>query len=120
MQKDAANAIPNELLKSARLQKNLSQQELGERLDPVVDKGTVSRWERGSIKAPHQYQQRQLAEILKRTYRQLGFTNKGEIPFWDLKGRKQNPLFTGREDILLQLATIPKQRDEYNKTANDD
>ncbi len=141
MPKLAKDAIPNELLRYERERRNWAQVDVIQQGETVyvtpipprqwlkkrrrrqpreeddqrkkeVDPKMVGRWERGTLMPTHHYQ-RQLAVRFGRTERELGFPKEG-IPFWDVK-YKQNELFTGREDILLQLSNIPRLRNEHNK-----
>src|SRR6266699_4438981 len=141
MPKLAKDAIPNELLRYERERRNRAQVDVIQQGETVYvtpipprqwlkkrrrrqpkkeddqrkkegDPKMSGRWERGTLMPTHHYQ-RQVAVRFGRTERELGFPKEG-IPFWDVK-YKQNELFTGREDILLQLSNIPRLRNEHNK-----
>lgn len=110
----AADAFPNELLIHARKQQGWSQMDLAEKLDPVPDKGTVSRWHLGKTK-PGPYNRAQLARVLGRNERQLGYPqHNGDVPFWEVN-YNQNTIFTGRDNILSQLAEVHRLRNQRYK-----
>lgn len=114
MPTSAADTFPNELLIHARKQQGLLQMDLAEKLNPVPDKGTISRWHLGKNR-PGPYNMAQLVKVLGRSERQLGYPpNKKDIPFWEAN-YNQNTIFTGRNDILLQLAEVHLLRNQRYK-----
>lgn len=114
MPTSAADTFPNELLIHARKQQGLLQMDLAEKLNPVPDKGTISRWHLGKNR-PGPYNMAQLVKVLGRSERQLGYPpNKKDIPFWEVN-YNQNTIFTGRNDILLQLAEVHLLRNQRYK-----
>ncbi len=116
-------SIPNQRLREARLSHYWSQQELAAQIGTTVV--NVSRWERG-ITSPGPHFRYQLCTLFGMNAQELGLLpgetiEKGEQPTH--KGGlekeratsleasasqqylpyRRNPLFTGREDILLRL-----------------
>ncbi|MBV9689638.1 MAG: tetratricopeptide repeat protein [Ktedonobacteraceae bacterium] len=61
--------FPNERLRLARIEQNLTQEALAEKLGTTFE--TVSRWERG-VKSPGAYFRRKLCEVLGKTAEELG------------------------------------------------
>src|SRR5258708_24043600 len=61
----------------------------------------VGKWERG-ITTPQLHYSKGLATLFQKSTRELGLVRRGEVPFWNVPYR-QNPFFTGREDILTHL-----------------
>ena len=113
----ASERIPNELLIYERERRGWTRVNLAVRLElPSGDRG-VRRWEEGETDIQPRYKE-QLAALLKPeifkkdqklAYRQLGFVEENEIPFWHIE-HAENIIFTGREDILSQLARVPTAR----------
>lgn len=95
-----ANSLPNELLKYERERRHWTQVDVAERIG-APDPKMVGKWERG-ITTPQPQYARKLAELFEKSARELGITRGNEIPFWNIPYR-QNPFFTGREDILARL-----------------
>jgi tetratricopeptide (TPR) repeat protein len=98
--KMAVDALPNELLRYEREQRNWTQEYVAEQIG-APDPKMVGKWERGII-TPHLYYSKKLAALFEKSVRELGFVRRGEVPFWNVPYR-QNPFFTGREDILTRL-----------------
>ncbi len=115
-----SKTTPNSLLKRERELRNWTQQYVGEKVG--VDSKLVSAWERG-VKFPTADHRQKLCELFGKSSVELGFypaeaensinqqTNRPlhqrELPFppiWNVP-YDQNPVFTGREHILLQLHT---------------
>jgi predicted ATPase/transcriptional regulator with XRE-family HTH domain/DNA-binding CsgD family transcriptional regulator len=61
--------FPNERLRLARIEQNLTQEALAAKLGTTFE--TVSRWERG-VKSPSAYFRRKLCEVLGKTAEELG------------------------------------------------
>ena len=124
--KKASQAIPNKLLIYERLQHRWSQKELAERVGTTQI--NVSRWERG-ITSPSTYFRHQLCMLFDKNEEELGLVPLrnpgGDEPSTDLPEPEQtsptplssfpqiwhvpfqrNPLFTGRDDILLSINHI--------------
>jgi tetratricopeptide (TPR) repeat protein len=104
----AADALPNELLKYEREQRNWTQEDVAEQIG-APDPKMVGKWERG-VTMPHLHYGKKLAELFEKSVRELGLVRRGEVPYWNVPYR-QNPFFTGREDILARLheaLKIPK------------
>lgn len=95
-----ANSLPNELLKYERERRHWTQVDVAEKIG-APDPKMVGKWERG-ITIPQPQYTRKLTEIFEKSARELGITRGNEIPFWNIPYR-QNPFFTGREDILARL-----------------
>ena len=98
--KPAATALPNELLRYERQQRNWTQEYVAERIG-APDPKMVGKWERGNT-TPQPHYCKQLATLFEKSPRELGLARRGEVPFWNVPYR-QNPFFTGREDILMCL-----------------
>ncbi len=98
--KPAASALPNELLRYEREQRNWTQEYVAERIG-APDPKMVGKWERGNT-TPQLHYCKQLATLFDKSTRELGLVRRGEVPFWNVPYR-QNPFFTGREDILMRL-----------------
>jgi tetratricopeptide (TPR) repeat protein/DNA-binding XRE family transcriptional regulator len=96
----AATALPNELLRNEREQRNWTQEYVAERIG-APDPKMVGKWERGNT-TPQLHYCKQLAKLFEKSTRELGLVRRGEVPFWNVPYR-QNPFFTGREDILMSL-----------------
>src|SRR5215472_6374780 len=96
----AATALPNELLRYERQQRNWTQEYVAERIG-APDPKMVGKWERG-ITTPQLHYCKQLATLFGKSTWELGLARRGEVPFWNVPYR-QNPFFTGREDILMRL-----------------
>lgn len=92
---------PNHKLREARELRGWSQEDVAEQLGELVDKSTVSRWERGvAIPQPH-YRQK-LAELFQTSVQELGVFNGREKyaskQFYKMP-RRSTPLL-GREQEL--------------------
>src|SRR5713101_9724060 len=98
--KTAATAIPNELLSHEREQRHWTQEYVAEQIG-APDPKMVGKWERGIIIPTAHYRQK-LTTFFGKSARELGLVRRGEVPFWNVPYR-QNPFFTGREDILTHL-----------------
>jgi len=96
----AATALPNELLRYEREQRNWTQEYVAEQIG-APDPKMVGKWERGNT-TPQLHYCKQLARLFEKSTRELGLVRRGEVPFWNVPYR-QNPFFTGREDILTRL-----------------
>lgn len=62
--------LPNERLRLARMEQNLTQADLAEKVGTTFE--TVSRWERG-VKTPSAYFRKKLCVVLGKTAEELGF-----------------------------------------------
>ncbi len=98
--KTASGALPNELLRYEREQRNWTQEYVAEQIG-APDPKMVGKWERG-ITTPQLHYSKGLATLFQKSTRELGLVRRGEVPFWNVPYR-QNPFFTGREDILTHL-----------------
>jgi tetratricopeptide (TPR) repeat protein len=98
--KMAADALPNELLRYEREQRNWTQEDVAEQIG-APDPKMVGKWERG-VTTPQLHYSKKLAELFEKSVRELGLVRRGEVPYWNVPYR-QNPFFTGREDILARL-----------------
>jgi transcriptional regulator with XRE-family HTH domain len=132
--------IPNELLKYAREQKDLTQEKLARALterawelnlditskkpkgkqneeneEGDIDAKTIRRWESGETRNPDGARKKLLEDYFEKPIEALGFTKKGKPSFWNLS-QKKNELFTGRESILAHLESVPFLRNEHNRT----
>ncbi|HEU5374102.1 MAG TPA: FxSxx-COOH system tetratricopeptide repeat protein [Ktedonobacteraceae bacterium] len=116
------NTQGNELLRQARIGRNWRQHELAEQLGTTTV--TVKRWERG-YQQPSTYFQVKLCALFGKSARELGLDEgDSSVPiteenvseteqaslaptepaaFWMVPYRR-NPHFTGRDDLLEQLA----------------
>ncbi len=88
-----------EILKRKRLALLLTQAKLAELIE--ADHNTVSRWERGKG-FPTSYLRLKLCELFKMKPEELGLVDEELGLIWNIPFRR-NPLFTGREDILMHL-----------------
>src|SRR5216683_5049235 len=122
MPKPVDQATPNELLTYEREKRGLSELRLATSLEKPVSEKTIKRAEQGTANTYPEIRD-QLAELLKpevfkknrkEAWRQLGFVEEGEIPFWHIE-HAENPIFTGREEILSQLARVPTARNEHRQ-----
>lgn len=125
--KKAAHAEPNHQLTNVRLQKGWSQQEVADFIGTT--RINISRWERG-ITIPTPYFRQRLSAFFQKDVEELGFfvspTKKPPAqaetlpqsttlaepispswhpPYWHIPFQR-NPLFTGREEILLAIQHI--------------
>ena len=98
--KIAADALPNELLRYEREQRNWTQEDVAEQIG-APDPKMVGKWERGII-TPQLHYSKKLAALFEKSTRELGLVRGDEVPFWNVPYR-QNPFFTGRENILTHL-----------------
>ncbi len=96
----AGGPLPNELLRYEREQRNWTQEEVAEQIG-APDPKMVGKWERG-VTMPQLHYSKKLAALFEKSVRELGLVRRGEVPFWNVPYR-QNPFFTGREDILTRL-----------------
>src|SRR6266446_5791922 len=130
--------LPNELLRYERkVRHNMTQEELAKKLvhkppdpDPFlpldeqkdeakVTARTVKRWEQGRTPIP--YSQRELARVLERDVRELGYPPEGthpQIPFWHVPHSQssQSEFFMSREDYLLRLHSVIALRNQQYKS----
>lgn len=120
MPKPASEANPNELLQYERNKRHWTHEDVMKhisRLDAsvAIDANTVGRWERG-ITEPTSHHLKLLTGLYGRRSEELGYVSADRIPFSNVSNISlPNPFFTGREDILKKLATVPVLRDEYRK-----
>jgi transcriptional regulator with XRE-family HTH domain len=118
---DQPRGKPNLLLKQARLELGLTQEELAETIETT--KVSISRWENDSSKKPEpRYYRKLLIALKKQSLQELGFgleeeeqklqqaddttTDEGhprQPSVWSMPYTRRNPFFTGREDILARL-----------------
>lgn len=95
--------LPNELLNYERERRQWTQEDVAIAIG-APDAKMVGKWERG-VTVPSPHYRRKLEALFGKSGRELGFANRGEIPFWYVPYR-QNLFFTGREALLLQLHTL--------------
>jgi tetratricopeptide (TPR) repeat protein/transcriptional regulator with XRE-family HTH domain len=102
-------AMPNERLRRAREQHNLTQKELADKIG--VTNITVNRWENGKV-IPIPYYRQKLCNFFQMDAEALGLTppvEKGKMSsrnplpaVWNVPYR-HNPFFTGREVLLKRI-----------------
>src|SRR5689334_10846777 len=120
MVKKAAQAIPNQLLRQARLERGWTQKDVADRIGAPLNLN-VNRWERGTSR-PSAYYVQKLCEVFGKTPAELGFlpsqmhgtarsnqqaqqTESGVVEprrLWNVPFSR-NPFFTGRADLLIEL-----------------
>ncbi|HZR38642.1 MAG TPA: FxSxx-COOH system tetratricopeptide repeat protein [Ktedonobacteraceae bacterium] len=109
MAKKATQAKPNSLLRSARLQRNWTQQEVANRIGAPLALN-ITRWERGTT-TPSAYYVKQLCQLFGKTPQELGLLIEEQSideaapppsTSWMVSYRR-NPYFTGRDAILMEL-----------------
>lgn len=128
MAKKAAQASPNQLLRSARLERGWTQKDVADRIGAPLDLN-VTRWERGTSR-PSAYYVQKLCELFGKSVSELGLlpsqpssqetstdTNASQhlVPdssplsapadpkhFWNVPFNR-NPFFTGRVEVLQSL-----------------
>src|SRR5579872_1856826 len=120
MPKSASEADPNELLLYERRKRHWTRDDVVQNILNIdanagVDANTVGRWERG-ITEPTSHYLNLLTILYGRSIEELGYVAEGSIPFWNINSvSSPNPFFTGREDILWKLHTVPILRDEHRQ-----
>ena len=127
MVKKAAQAIPNQLLRQARLERGWTQKDVADRIGAPLNLN-VNRWERGTSR-PSAYYVQKLCEVFGKTPAELGFlpsqmhgtassnqqeqqTEAGVVEprrLWNVPFSR-NPFFTGRADLLIELHEQLSQR----------
>ena len=105
LQADQTVSIPNTKLVQARLDRNLTQQELASRLD--VTQVTIGRWERG-VTLPSPFYRRKLCQVFGKTAQELGLSCGKEQtvlsdPAVPLLGRNSPANLVGRAEMLRDL-----------------
>ncbi len=115
MEKSAAKAIPNELFSYEIKHRHWTDRQVAAKILELLDikdeevrkkqaqtdEDRVKRWRRG-VATPSPYFQGLLEKLFGKKIEQLGWPGKNKIPHWKIDD-PQNPLFTGREDILKWL-----------------
>ena len=120
MPKPASEAVPDELLLYERTKRHWTRDDLLAKIQEIgnaegLDINTIGRWERG-ITEPGSHHLNLLSTLYGRSIEELGYVPEYRIPFWNINNvSSPNPFFTGREDILRKLHTVPASRDEHRK-----
>jgi len=123
MEKSAAKAIPNELFSYEIKHRHWTDRQVAAKILELLDikdeevrkkqaqtdEDRVKRWRRG-VATPSPYFQGLLEKLFGKKIEQLGWPGKNKIPHWKIDD-PQNPLFTGREEILDWLHDVLALRD---------
>lgn len=109
MSRKASQAIPNRLLRQARLERGWTQKDVANRIGAPQDLN-VTRWERGTAR-PSAYYVQKLCELFGKSASELGLVPPPQEPeaskpeperLWNVPFRR-NPYFTGRTQLFETL-----------------